>query len=685
MSLDELAQKYAQPEDVPNAELYAVLCEPDTRSLIQKWLKPYYDRLDQAEILRNDDERKEERDLILKAAQEELEKFKARPTVASIRYRCQTSLPWMACWFTWETNPEGQGRPISENKITEESHALIFDLFVKKDPKRKLKDQDTCKIRMLLWPRGCAKSTIDVVDTTQWIINFPSIRILYLTGDEKLAEGFVRETKGHFALRPDEPSLMNLFFPEFCFDEGKTGNVYEFSTPAWRGRKFRKEPTVQASSIGSGLGGRHYECVKADDSVYDGNSGTEEVCQGVATKISTTVRPGKTLVFGGYLDIIGTRYHDVDYYGTFINKIRAKNEPVITTGRNWTKFETANEKILIAKAIVIKSEVIERLEKEGRPVNYKEASATGCDVLLPDWTPYEALIREWQDDEIVFEGQMNQNPRPVGKIIFERNLLLKNTIRFDEIPYSGPISQTWDFAGPLSNKAGRDFTCGSNAQWNEKGQCFITEIVRDHFRPNDLAKAVVDFAKKYHPFVIGIENAFGAKWLEPSIIAEARRCNDLRVLQVCSRIDWTTPENQKGAKQRRMEAMHPLLVNGLLKFANFLINGNIEILYEEFEKIGVVLNAKNDIPDSIARQIKYMPNLMQANIKPELAARLGMSFGLSKEQAAYNLLYMEGTDCFGSVGMGVPTPMPIIAPEPEQDLRAEPMYDGVPNVLGAGL
>src|SRR5438128_1587586 len=98
MPLAELAQKYAKPEEIPNEELYTVLCEPETRLQIAKWLSPYHDRLRQLDELK-DKERKDERDLFLKAAQEELEKFKARPLVAAVRYRCQTSLRWLACWF----------------------------------------------------------------------------------------------------------------------------------------------------------------------------------------------------------------------------------------------------------------------------------------------------------------------------------------------------------------------------------------------------------------------------------------------------------------------------------------------------------------------------------------------------------------------------------------------------------
>jgi len=607
--------------------------------------------------------------------------LKQHPFIASVRSRCKKDLVWLTCFFCWETNPEGEGQPISENKITYESHGPILDLFVKKDDSKKIKDQDKRKIRMLLWPRGGMKSTIDVVDAVQWILNFPAIRILYLTGDDDLAQGFVKETKGHFLDHTDEPTLMNLFFPEFCFAESKVGNVYEFNSPVWLAKKvYRKEPTVQASSVGSGLGGRHYEVVKADDSVYDGNTGTAEVCQKVSKKISTTVRPGKALRFYGYLDIVGTRYHDVDYYGEVIEKHRASSNDLATVeGRCWSRTENpiTGEVILIGKAIVIKPETAAKLEKEGRPVTYTEAGPDGCDLLLPEIMPYSSLIQEWMNNEDTFEGQMNQNPRAAGRVTFDLATLHRATVNFQEMPFSGPVSQTWDFAGPWfphKKKKGRDFCTGSNAIWNEKGVCFINDLIRDRFTPDALAQAVVDFAVKYHPFIVGIENSPGVQYLEPTILSKARATNDTHVIQVLGRIDWITPENQIGAKEIRMAEQQPLLVAGLLKFAHHM--PHLQMLYKEFEGClhGV---GHDDIPDVISRQRKYAPRIVQMAAKPETSSR---AFLVSPEQASWNMMFADG-DQFGRPGLGV-TPPPIIAPEPEPEHSVPDMYPGVANVIG---
>jgi hypothetical protein len=680
MTIKELVARHGDLSKIPNAELYDFLCEPATRIELARLLSPYSDKIKES----GEAKEKEQKEFLLKLATEKLEEFKRHPFVASVRDRCKKDLTWMTCYWTWETNPEGEGKHISENKITPESHGPILDLFVKKDDSRKLKDQDTCKTRLLLWPRGGMKSTIDVVDTAQWILNFPEIRILYLTGDDDLAQGFVKETKGHFLVKPNEPSLMNLFFPEFCFEEKDKGNVYEFNNPVWLAKKIlRKEPTVQASSVGSGLGGRHYEVVKADDSVYDGNSGNEEVCKKVSTKISTTVRHGKALRFYGYLDIVGTRYHTYDYYGEVINLHNKMPEDVQTTSGNcWTvTFNSKkNEKILIGRAIVIKPEVAERLEKEGKPVTYTEAGPEGCDLLLPDVMPYSSLISEWMNNEETFEGQMNQNPRSASKTTFDRPLLVRSTVRWDELPYRGPVSLIWDFAGPFNSKkrGDRDFCTASAAVWNEKGHCFIIDILRNRYKPTDLAKAVVDFAVRHHPFIVGIEDASGARYLEPEIQRVAQQSGDQYVAQLLSRIDWITPENQFDAKKYRMAEMHPLLVHGLLKFS--AVCPHLQTLYDEFERC-MDGRGHDDIPDVISRQRRYANRILQMVAKPENNNNLVLS---SPDKAAWNMLFAEG-DCFGCVGGGIPQPLPIITPEREPEMQAEEYYAGVPNILGAGL
>lgn len=690
MTTAEFIATYGSADNASNEALYRFLCEDEARALLVKYVKPYKDRVQEAADAKD----KEQKEFLLKSAAEKLEDFKKHPFIAAVRKRCKSDLPWLAGYFTWETNPFSNGQDISENRITEASHGPILDFFVKKDDSKKFKDQDTRKIRLLLWPRNGCKSTIDVVDAAQWILNFPEIRLLYYTGDDDLAVKFVTETKGHFVINKTRPTLMNLFFPEFCVEESKMGNQFEFTCPVWADKcLLRGESTILASSVMSGVGGRHFDVIKADDAVYERNSESTDLCLKVAKKIGLTVRPGKTLMHKGYLDIVGTRYHEDDYYGQLIEK-NIVGDVKTTDGvsleqRPWVLTENAQPNatahlILIAKGIQIKSERVTQLEKEGKPVTYIEAGKDGCHLLLPDIMSYSHLMGEYSDNEETFESQINQNPRAQGSITFDRPLLLRNTVRFEELPYSGPISQTWDFAGPFNKekRGDRDYCAASNAIWDTKGTCFITEIIRNRYKPSDLAKAVVDLARKYYPFVIGIEDVGGAQFLYPEIKREAQKTGVMQVIDVCNRIDWIPQDNQKGAKKLRMAALHPWFTDGRLKLAHFLLNGQIGVVYDEFERC---LHGKghDDIPDVISRQVRYAPRVGQMAMKGAAGgASSNPLFGMSKDQIAWNILY-EGADGFGRIGFG-PQPEPIISPEPDPELTAQPMTTGIINPLGGG-
>jgi phage terminase large subunit-like protein len=554
------------------------------------------------------------------------------PLSQEVRRRSRSDLFWLVRYFLWGTNPAGADKPITENKITSEEYRIVCDFFVKKDNTKTIAEQDSCKNRMLLWPRGGFKSTIDVCDAVQWILNFPDIRILFLTGAKELAVGFVDELKGHFVFKDeDQLTLMNLFFPEFCLTEkdlGK-GNEYEFACPVWTAKNVRrKESTVLASSIGSTKSGWHFEVIKADDAVCDENSESPEQCQSISKKLflaKKLLRPGEY-----YLDYIGTRYADEDHYGVLLEKNVGDVKTLRTPCWEYTENVTTATRMLVGRAIVIKPEIINKLKVEGKPVTYKEAGETGCDLLLPKVMPYPWLLREFGENEETFEGQLNQNPHPASFTLFERNLLVLSTVPFTELPSRGPVSQTWDFA--FSKKKGRDYSTASSAIWNDKNQFFIHDLIRRRFTPSDLAKAVVDFALRYRPFVVSIEKAGGSEFLEPAIKAEAQKTMDPYIIALFNRIDWVTAETNKDAKKIRMAALQPWLIDGRMKFAAHI--PFLNILYTEFEKC-MGASGHDDIPDVISRQLKHAPAMAQAIIKHELQT-------WSNVEAGWKMIFEEG-------------------------------------------
>src|SRR5258708_44814 len=148
-------------------------------------------------------------------------------------------------------------------------------MFVQKDPSKSIPQQDRIKERLLLYPRGSYKSTLNICDCVQWIICFPDIRILVLTGADDLATAFVDELKDYFVL-DGEPTIFQELFPELCIEAKQKGNQGEFWAPVGPTARMRKtkEPTVFASSIMANNSGWHVDVMKPDDVVTDRNSET---------------------------------------------------------------------------------------------------------------------------------------------------------------------------------------------------------------------------------------------------------------------------------------------------------------------------------------------------------------------------------------------------------------------------
>ena len=251
---DELVEQYQTSEQIPNSVLYEYLYE-NKQNIINL---------------------------------SQIEDIPQSKLGREVRRRCIFDIKWLAQYFLWDAMPVSDGglKPVSDNIFLDPQYDIFAELFAKKDPAVPIHKLSPTKTRLLLWPRGGAKSSYDHVDTFQWIITYPDVRILYLTAESSLSVGFIGELKGFFTLREDVPTFANLFFPEHCSlsKDMKKGTL--FTTPVYKNKKTgRKEPTVVASSVGKTKSGWHYEVIKCDDSVSDKNTETETQCQTVSEKL----------------------------------------------------------------------------------------------------------------------------------------------------------------------------------------------------------------------------------------------------------------------------------------------------------------------------------------------------------------------------------------------------------------
>ncbi len=132
------------------------------------------------------------------------------------RYMAQTNL-FALCHLLEKYKDTTDKTYVWTDGVTHNTHEEICnDFFVCKNPLvLTFKDFATNyvdqKERLLLVPRGGFKSSIDMADCIQWIINWPEVTIMILTGVLDLAVDFVKEIKSHFTLDDGACEGQNLY------------------------------------------------------------------------------------------------------------------------------------------------------------------------------------------------------------------------------------------------------------------------------------------------------------------------------------------------------------------------------------------------------------------------------------------------------------------------------------------
>jgi hypothetical protein len=224
--------------------------------------------------------------------------------------------------------------PILGMDFVPDPHNQLFKCFLQKRPGENVVlsdlDQQTKK-RMILWPRNHLKTSAVRVDIVQNILNYPNIRILFLTGSDKLAKVQLKTIKKFFE---NPTKRFKWLFPEFCLwdvrnrrvDEfledgspnpkawitqpAKMGTTQWFTVPA-RTSDILVEATFTISTTKSTKAGSHYDIIYVDDLVNETNYRKVDALQKCYDNY-IDVCPLLDPV--GFMVITGTRYSFGDTY-----------------------------------------------------------------------------------------------------------------------------------------------------------------------------------------------------------------------------------------------------------------------------------------------------------------------------------------------------------------------------------
>ena len=194
---------------------------------------------------------------------------------------------------------------------------------------------DQSRNSQYLYPRGHLKSTaITMAHSIQWMLNYPNVRILLTTATELLGQGFVIEIRNHFI----QNETLRFLFPDICplAKDGRVpdlGNLGGFTLPCRdnTNKSFGpggKEPTLQASTVGSSITGYHGDVEKNDDLVDLINSSSRKGIDDVIRYFGSlwdllekynAQENGDSL--HGWQDTVGTPYDFSDLYQVRRNQV----------------------------------------------------------------------------------------------------------------------------------------------------------------------------------------------------------------------------------------------------------------------------------------------------------------------------------------------------------------------------
>lgn len=551
--------------------------------------------------------------------------------------------------------------------LVEEVHRPITDdFFVKKNPyieakswREAVSKQSTVKNRLLLYPRGTFKSTIDMADVIQWMLCFPNIRVIYMTAEETLANDFVRQLKHYFQV-PDDSKMtrFQMLYTEHCVSAKRKEADDQFMSPA---RKEKQpQPTVLALSLGMSTAGKHADVGKFDDCVSNKNSGpkaTPEQRKVVADEIKSA-RPIIDLY--GYRDYVGTYWDNSDAYVSLEETI--------------------------SDLKVLKSPAWE-LNSSGKKKKLEELTEEDVTLLFPvdrndvPRLTFKALMAEYKVDAFIFSCQYLLNPTLTKTVKFTDQMFRKQIIPTEQFPQDGTYftADIWDLAASDGVKSDR--SCGMVGKFTIAGplagRLFISEIVRGRYSKSELPFQIANQAGRWKPLRnLGIEKPPAHDFLENDIVRALTRVG----YSDCPAIEWIPIENTKGAKNERAAETEILLVNNLVFFSADIPEDVMNEVIKEHVNFKAGTNRKDDSVDTLARLARYLPKEITAPQTEQEKQTAAWDLLAQKTNHEKQFMYRENESAGESK-----TPGTWKTDGHDRQVKAEPPpthYEGLPITRG---
>ena len=501
------------------------------------------------------------------------------------RFECLKNHLFLSGWLDMAEDKErglpAETVPILGMDFQSDPHTILFKQFVQNRPGEgyALSDLETLtKKMMILWPRGLFKTSAVIVDIIQTILNYPNVRICFLTGSDPLAKDQLKRVKRFF----EEPSQMfQYLFPEFCLISvlnkktnkwedvnTKIGNQHQFTVPCRTNYTFA-EPTFAISTAKSVKAGSHFDKIYIDDLVNEQNYNSVkalEKCYQNYLDICPLLEPT------GFIIMTGTRYSYGDTYERIQEKAREEEKLM---GRTIWKFSIrdcwSHPCVNCDHTDVYHNREINILQppcsiKECHCPGFKATGAKG--VLFPETRTHDGraighslIFLEGEKIRLgaeFFANQYENSPIAMGSQTFTETLIGAQTL-FDikQIPdYLTPGASTF-LVGDLAyvGQEGRDYSVIFACRLFQ-GRIYVYDCMFGNWDSGQVADNTIKMMLTHRPAVIYYEQFNGWEAYNKIIEAEANKRGIVKVP-----IQWEKYSNTADAKTVRIGTIKGMLTS----------------------------------------------------------------------------------------------------------------------------
>ncbi len=348
--------------------------------------------------------------------------------------------------------------------------------------------------------RGFGKSTICTVTKAIWYLcAFPKARIVIAAKTVKQAQARLKEISAHLESNELLVELFGEFYNKKCWNAREIEIAQRFD-PKFKDSPGAKAtdatPTIACVGAKGSIAGAHFDIEFSDDLIDKTNSHSELTREEVNEWYNATFTPmldpkDPDVPFRMHRHRVGTRYHYLDQYGTWIKKARedVKNG-VPDDERMWINvipaydYKNTQENPMVGKGLAVYS-----------------GFGTGRSPWSERWNVKEILKRKRQIGRLAFDAQYLNDIDAMNGEIFDYD-------QFVEVPKS-EVEELYDqmdfWIGcdlAISQKTTADDSAfvvvGRLGRKKKDCKYFVVDVVAGKYRFNEQTKYIKRLHDKWN-------------------------------------------------------------------------------------------------------------------------------------------------------------------------------------------